>query len=209
MYNENRPEHHQLPSSARLIKSTLLAIAAAILILVTIVLPAEYNIDPTGIGNVLGLSEMGEIKTQLADEAAEDHSQAPQIVSPVNTMAGQLLGLFVATAHADDIWTDQMSITLSRGEGIEIKLAMLKGAVAEYSWSTDKGVVNYDLHGDGKADDDGQSISYKKGRGVPGDEGSLTAAFTGNHGWFWRNRGKEPVTVTVKVRGDYSAIKEM
>ena len=34
-------------------------------------LTAEYGTDPTGVGNVLGLTEMGEIKQQLAREAAE------------------------------------------------------------------------------------------------------------------------------------------
>ncbi|WP_241427577.1 HupE/UreJ family protein [Fertoeibacter niger] len=45
-----------------------------------------------------------------------------------------------------------------------------------------------DTHGDGS----GNSISYEKGRAVPADAGELTAAFTGNHGWFWRNRGDAP-----------------
>ena len=210
MYNENKPENHELPSSAKLLKSTLLAVAAAALILVTIVLPAEYNIDPTGIGNALGLAEMGEIKTQLAEEALEDHEPQSRLnpTGPVH-LINQFLGIFIATAHAEEHWTDEMSISLSRGEGIEIKLTMEKDAIAEFSWSTDQGVVNYDLHGDGKGEDKGQSISYKKGRGVAGDEGTLTAAFTGNHGWFWRNRGKEPVMVTVRVRGDYTAIKQL
>ena len=33
------------------------------------VLPAEYGIDPTGVGRALGLTQMGEIKVQLAEEA--------------------------------------------------------------------------------------------------------------------------------------------
>jgi len=37
----------------------------------------------------------------------------------------------------------------------------------------------------------------------------LEAAFDGNHGWFWRNRGAEPVTVTLNATGEYQAIKKM
>lgn len=44
--------------------------------------------------------------------------------------------------------------------------------------------MNFDTHGDGN----GNSMSYEKGQGVPEDEGELVAAFTGNHGWFFRNR---------------------
>ena len=80
---------------------------------------------------------------------------------------------------------------------------MTKDATAVFRWFTDQARVNYDLHGDGG----GRSISYQKGRGTAGETGTLTAAFTGNHGWFWRNRDRKPVTVTVQLRGDYSALK--
>ena len=46
----------------------------AAVILVTVVLPAEYGIDPTRIGRVLGLTQMGEIKARLAREAAADQA---------------------------------------------------------------------------------------------------------------------------------------
>lgn len=59
-------------SPRRLLRSTLIALAVAGLLLVTIVLPAEYGIDPTRVGRVLGLTRMGEIKTRLAKEAAAD-----------------------------------------------------------------------------------------------------------------------------------------
>lgn len=60
------------PSARSLVRSTLVALVLAIAVLVTIVLPAEYGVDPTGIGRVLGLTQMGEIKVRLAREAAED-----------------------------------------------------------------------------------------------------------------------------------------
>jgi hypothetical protein len=44
---------------------------------------------------------------------------------------------------------------------------------------------------------------------VASDDGELIAAFTGNHGWFWRNRGQADVTVTLKTGGDYSDIKRV
>ena len=59
-------------SSRQLLRSTLIALAVAGLLLVTVVLPAEYGIDPTGAGRVLGLTRMGQIKTRLAKEAAAD-----------------------------------------------------------------------------------------------------------------------------------------
>ena len=40
-------------------------------------------------------------------------------------------------------------------------------------------------------------------------EGVIEAAFDGNHGWFWRNRTSETITVTLKTSGEYTEIKEM
>ena len=72
MFNAEKPSLEELPSSAQLVKSTIIAAVSAVVILVTVVLPAEYGIDPTGVGKALGLAEMGEIKTQLAEEAEAD-----------------------------------------------------------------------------------------------------------------------------------------
>lgn len=72
MYNVSKPTIDDLPTSKQLLRSTFIALVAAIAILVAIVLPSEYAIDPTGIGRALGLTEMGEIKKQLAEEAAAD-----------------------------------------------------------------------------------------------------------------------------------------
>jgi len=59
-----------IPTAGALLKSTLLALGLAGVLLVTCVLPAEYGVDPTGAGRVLGLTQMGEVKQALAEEAA-------------------------------------------------------------------------------------------------------------------------------------------
>ena len=70
----------------------------------------------------------------------------------------------------------------------------------------DGGVVNFDAHGDGVNEN---AISYEKGRAVANKEGVLEAAFDGIHGWYWRNRGKADVTVSLRTDGDYAAIQRM
>jgi hypothetical protein len=103
-------------------------------------------------------------------------------------------------------------VTLQPGEGVEVKASLTKGQKILYSWSTDGGKVNHDTHGEphGKPD---ATTSYKKGRGVARDEGTLEAAFDGSHGWFWRNRTDRPVTVTVtlqlQTQGDYAELKRI
>ena len=48
MYNSDLPTRAELPTSAQLVRSTLVAAGVAAVLLVTVVLPAEYGIDPTG-----------------------------------------------------------------------------------------------------------------------------------------------------------------
>ena len=108
-------------------------------------------------------------------------------------------------APAETQWQDEVRVVLTPGEGTEFKLTMEEGAVARFSWVSEGGPINFDTHGDGG----GQSISYEKGRGVPEDEGQLEAAFTGNHGWFFRNRNDNDITLVLRTGGDYGQLKKM
>ena len=212
MYNSDTPLQAELPSSKQLMKSTVLAVIAAIVLLFTVVLPAEYGIDPTGVGKMLRLTEMGQVKQQLAEEAAADaagllENDTPTSETPdIDNVTEQTMDTTPTdTTVADGQWRDEIPFTLTPGEGIEIKMKMESGDKAKYSWVVTGGDVNFDTHGDAP----GQAISYEKGRGIAADEGVLEAAFTGNHGWFWRNRGQSDVQVVLRTRGDYSTIKTM
>ncbi|MBF0326481.1 MAG: transmembrane anchor protein [Alphaproteobacteria bacterium] len=205
MYNSDIPTRADLPTSKQLLRSTVIAILAAAAILVTIVLPAEYGIDPTGIGRTIGLAEMGEIKKQLAEEAEQDHGAADRKSSLIERIFAAVWIKPAAAQTAPTGRSDEMTITLKPGEGSEIKLAMKKGSKVNYAWTASGGVVNYDMHGDAG----GQETSYEKGRAKSGAEGVLEAGADGNHGWFWRNRDKTDVTVTLRTSGAYADIKRM
>jgi hypothetical protein len=62
MFNSPLPSASELPSSRQLIRSTAIAFAVAMGLLVTVVMPSEYAVDPTGLGRAMGLTQMGEIK---------------------------------------------------------------------------------------------------------------------------------------------------
>lgn len=219
MFNAEIPSRAELPSTAQLVKSTVIAIVAAAAILVTIVLPAEYSIDPTGIGRALKLTQMGEIKKQLAIEAEMDRQKDRQQQAPATPDRRSGLGGFVggfladllispaAAQPATTAKTDEVVFTLKPSEGVEYKMTMQRGGVAQFSWRTDGGKVNYDMHGTPKSG--GKETSYKKGSQVVSDTGTLTAAYDGSHGWFWRNRGAADVTITLKVNGAYTEIKRV
>ncbi len=199
MHNSNIPSSRELPSSSKLIKSTIIAAITASVLLVAVVLPAEYGIDPSGIGNALGLKRMGEIKVSLAEEAAaeEQNESSDQV-----TVAEPVKMPVSATARSDT-----MQVTLAPEQGTEIKVTMAKGNSVNYQWSTDGGKANFDAHGDSRKLKINYH-SYEKGSEVE-KQGTLVAAFDGSHGWFWRNRTSKTMTVTLTTRGEYKEIKHM
>ena len=207
MYNAQIPSDVMLPTSKQLIKSTGIAIAVAAVLLVGVVLPSEYGIDPIGTGKLLGLKEMGEIKTQLAKEAEADRQKdvGTAVSEPIQNKAASVQSIPSQTISNQATRQDNMSVTLSPGEGAELKMVMEKGNLAKYNFTVKDGVVNYDLHGDGG----GENISYKKGRELNGETGEIVAAFTGNHGWFFRNRGNSPIVVTLETNGNYRELKRV
>ena len=202
MFNSQSPSADDLPTNGQLLRATGFAIVAASVLLVTVILPAEYAIDPTGAGRVLGFTEMGEVKEQLAQEAAAD-------AAFTRTAAAQPTSEITAAdteQPADDSRSDVTTITLAPGEAAEIKAVMAGGTSLEYDWSVAGGHVNFDTH----ADAPGISYhGYDKGTESTGETGTLVAAFDGSHGWFWRNRSGGTVTVTLKTKGAYSELKRV
>lgn len=202
MYNSELPDRAALPSARQLLRSTLLAAVAAAVLLVTVVMPAEYGVDPTGIGNLVGLKAMGEAKLALAKEANEPSVAPAPAPAVAKSASAPPAGV---QAQAGALKSDEKSLLLKPGQGAEIKLTMRQGAKVEYSWVVTDGVVNFDAHGDSD-DANPVSHSYKKGVQAAGDKGTLEARFDGKHGWYWRNRGKANVVVTLRTSGNYSTI---
>ena len=218
MFNSPLPSASELPSSRQLIRSTAIAFAVAMGLLVTVVMPSEYAVDPTGLGRAMGLTQMGEIKITLAQEALADEAAAkvvppvPASTAPARTVAPAPVPQVAVVEPAKPAVqptakTDEVSLTLKPGEGREIKLEMRKGTVATYEWSA-SAPVNHDTHGETYNAAQGDFHSYSKGRQVKGDKGELTALFDGTHGWFWRNRTSGNVTIVLNTTGDYLSLKK-
>lgn len=208
MTNKNIHSDTQLPSMSKLIKSTVVAICIAAVVLVSVVLPAEYGIDLTGVGNAIGLLQMGEIKVSLAQEAAmESTEQQLKVDSNTIVQEKQVAGVGqeeTAPAKTIDSKHEIITVTLKPNEGKEIKLTMSKNSTVTYSWYTDGGKANFDAHADSKKLQI-EYHNYEKGK-LEKSEGVLVAAFDGNHGWFWRNRTSETMTVTLEFEGDYTGV---
>lgn len=198
MSEPNSPHVIEARSSGRLLRSLAISLVVAGAILVAFVLPAEYGMDPSGIGRVLGLTEMGETKMRLAREDAAIATPAPP--QPVASDA-------VAIPPADvgsSVKSDVTEIRLGPGRGKEIKLDMRKGATVAYAWNTSGGAVDYDTHADSPTI---KYHGYAKGTATSADSGRVVAAFDGRHGWYWRNRGADTVVLVLRTRGNYQDLK--
>lgn len=201
MFNSQRPQLEDLPTNRQLLGATLFAAVASAVILTTIVLPSEYAIDPTGVGRALNLTQMGEIKAQLAEEAAADAATSSAPAASAIPIRQAATGAPAITGKSET-----MQLTLAPGEGAEIKATMQKGAAVAFDWSVEGGHVNFDTH----ADAPGISYhGYGKGKQSTGERGELVAAFDGKHGWFWRNRSAGTVTVTLRVDGAFSELRRV
>lgn len=201
-----------LPSTRRLLKATALAIVVAGILLIAIVLPAEYGIDPTGLGKRLGLDALG------ADAPA---AQAPAVAAPPAPTAatgdaanaaeaakakqafgafpGQTFDVGAVRRQSASFRRDTLSVVLPPGKGAEVKAALKAGGGIVFNW-TATGPVVLDMHGERSGAKDAWTSYWVEPAQRQGS-GNFVAPFDGSHGWYWLNRGAEPVTVSVEVAG--------
>src|SRR5215213_2069734 len=179
------PEPGELPSARQLNRATAIAAGIATALLVTVVLPAEYGIDPMGTGLLLNLTEMGKMKRAAAEAGSGAKAAA---LPPLDYKSGQ---------------SGQEVVFLAPGEGREVKAAMQSGGAMQYEWTTNKLPVHFELHGEPRGAPKGVYTSYKIGVSK-GEKGTFKAPFEGTQGWYWRNDTPFPVKVTVRASGDWA-----
>jgi hypothetical protein len=215
----------EIPSLKRLLTATGAALLVAAAILVTIVLPAEYGIDPLGTGRALHLSELAnanarrepppatpQAASSATDAKPEVTSINPELVPSPGGDAPTVKNTFIAERRPFQF--DSREITLAPGEGMEIKYNMRKGAGLEYSW-TASATLFYEFHGEpnvkpaGKEGTDYyESYDLDDKKGKTESNGTFLAPSTGIHGWFWENKSDKPVNLKLVSAGFYDWISQ-
>lgn len=188
-------------SPAALGRATLGAAVAAAAILTLVVLPAEWGIDITGAGKALGL-------TRMAQSPETDETDTPgankTVVSDALVIPAQVKeNIEARTAYR----SDEKTVTLAPHSGIEIKAHMAKGDHLVFRW-TATSPVRLDMHGEPNVAKGDEFTTYWKQKNMTSSQGAFTAPFEGKHGWYWRNGGETPVTITVKTSGFYKDLFE-
>ena len=171
----------------RILLATLLALVLAAAVLTVFILPAEFNRDPLGVGEALGISGL----SQPAGAGA----------------SAEIVRKEEAAFHQDSV-----SFQLLPFEFVEYKYQLGKGSSMLYHWAVTKSrvggasAVSFDFHGESH-ELEGYEESYSLGEGDH-EGGTFIAPFDGIHGWFWANHGAEAVTIKLSTTGFYTEALE-
>jgi hypothetical protein len=186
------------PTIRRLIRTTGIALVVALVLLVTVVLPAEYAIDPIGTGRWLGLTEIAAPTMTAVDQPrAAGAPLMPVVTGPV-------------AAYPTEFKLDVFEVTLQPYEYVEYKYHLEQGAAMQYAWTAAVPLLQ-DFHGErvgqgpnsGPAEESFDKEDRRQATGV------FTAPFTGLHGWYWENPTQAPVTVRLTTSGFYGSAVEI
>ena len=182
----------------QLLKGLAISVVAAAVILVSVVLPTKYGIDPLGTGRALGLNSLRPEAKPKPSPATPAGSAPPAVVMPGGTQTARQ-----GPAYRSDV----REVALAPGKGIEIKTRLEKGAALTYSWKTREGSkVLHDFHGEPMGAKDDTFESFIKDTEAAESRGYVIAPFTGTHGWYWKNKGSSPVTIELQLSGFYTDV---
>lgn len=197
------------PSGKRLLKSVLAAIGVAAIVLIAFVLPAEYGIDPLGVGRALGLTAIHapptrtlQVKDVLGGNEKYREVKLPADPRDPVPLPNPAVSQLKQTAPR----TDTVTVELEPGQQTEIKAILDAAQVILYSWKAEGGQVYTDFHGHEPNAGDA-FVRYEEQQSGDREQGSLVAPFAGEHGWFWLNISEKPVTITLQISGYYNEIK--
>lgn len=185
-------------SRRRILGLTAGASLAALVILLGGILPAEYQVDPIGLGKLTGTSKLW-APTEKPVAAKLPGASAP-----------------AARSYPTAFRSDEVIVPLqaggdpSRNDEIEYKVHLAKGGTYVYSWEVigpsgpDDVYVEY--HGHTLATPAQMTVAYYKKGFAQRDNGVLTAPFDGIHGWFFQNQSLKPLKIKLRLAGFYDLI---
>lgn len=186
-----------------LARASLAAAIGAVLVLTLFVLPAEWAIDPTGIGKALGLTRMA--------NAEDDEETSPTTAATVALGATSAIEVPPQTMDGiralTELRTDRKKIVLAPHSGHEIKAHMKKGDHLVFRWTATT-PVRMDMHGEPTGAKGDEFTSYWKQKDLSAAQGQFTAPFDGTHGWFWRNAGDVEASIEIETTGFYADLFE-
>jgi hypothetical protein len=169
------------------------------LIVVGAIMPAEFNVDPLGLGKLSGIARLWAPEEKTVDANSAASGPAAKIYEDI------------------PMRTDVVEIPLTdfmggaKGSELEYKVRMKQGSTMVFEWEaigTDKqNDIHFDFHGHTTpAGSEPMTVAtYKQGYALK-QTGAITAPFDGIQGWQFTNGGDTAVVIRVKFTGFYDLI---
>ena len=194
---ENKMETRSLFT---LIAVALLSGLTAVLLVIALVLPTAYGIDPTGIGSKLGLvkAQPGQPENLARTETTTEPSglsprQASKASKPIVTDIDNGL---------EPEREDTVSLVVPPKSAMAYRITMLRDYALNYHWKTDDKRVNLTFRGEGKNIPLKIFKDFSKDHSAKG-QGLFIVPFPGVYGWYWENQSDQPITIWLNARGAY------
>lgn len=203
MKEPSQPESFRPPTGKSIGLSLLGAVVIAGIVLVTIILPAEYGRDPTGIGTALGITSVsaGATRTIEITDVVGGNEQVVELEIPD---FGDPVPLPNPSVHQEEPAppaTRTFEIEIPAEGETEIKALLRTGKMIVYTWESEPGPIYSDFHGHNPEFGEDFWVRYREHQESAGSNGSLVAPFDGEHGWYWLNFNEFPVTVRLTITG--------
>ena len=182
-----------------------MALLVATVIAVCFVLPAEYSIDPTGLGKVMRLTRLAKARPISAAQA-------------MPAAAGNAAALASRDRYYEGGYRSHtVTIPLAGGSSfgrseLEYKVRMTVNSALVYAWEVegmnDPEEFYFDFHAEGGGSvgpGPTQVIEFKQATGLK-SAGVVIAPISGIYGWYLQNQSEKPVNFRLKISGFYDLI---
>ena len=158
-----------------LLRVLIASLVASTIALIVFILPAEFDSDPTGLGEMMG----------------------------IKGMSGYSVGAF--SEQDLPFHADERVFELAPFESLEYKYRLEAGQSMSFSWtastmSSEAAEVLFDFHSEEDGTDPEDAVSFRVATSM-GGHGNFVAPFSGIHGWFWENRGLRTTKVQLYAAG--------
>lgn len=196
----------------KIVIATVAALMLGTIIVIGAVLPAEYGIDPTGMGKSIGFDKLyqpaekkeatalpvAQLQSPIKVLKLEGGGSEPEVVKPEEAN-------YPAPAKQYEERSDSVQVSLKAGKGLEYKVKILKHGRLKYEWLTSSGIVYADFHGDVKQDNPPKDIYYESYAIAYSNNmiGNLLTPYEGRHGWYFKNMTSNDITISIRLKGQY------
>lgn len=156
----------------RLLRATVGALAVAAMVLVLAVLPAEYGVDPTGAGRLLGLTRLAE---------GDEHGTGEGSPLGASSLAPRDLYVYAATWRLTEtpLLSRTGHLTTAAGEVqvvVPVNLTNVTRLTATLGWGDDERGTAPDLFEISLTAPDGRRSELVQGENAQGGKGNLTVS---------------------------------